>query len=115
MARRKGFVPNRRNIGRILREDAGIGAALDAVAEPAAAKAGGEVRKYVTDRQARAIVVGAEAQAIDGAATKAMAEVQAFASKREWRASFARGDSDASARAHATSGGYRGLPERSRK
>ncbi|AUV60794.1 neck protein [Mycobacterium phage Rem711] len=74
MAPKRGFVLNKRNIGRILKEDAGIGAALDAIAEPVAASAGGTVDKYVTDRQARAVVVSAEEQAINGAATKALGE-----------------------------------------
>ncbi|MCV7230669.1 hypothetical protein [Mycolicibacterium komossense] len=125
MARKQGFVPNRKNIGLILKEDSGIAAALDDIAEDAAAKAGGQVVKYVTDRQARSVVVDAEAQAIDGTATKAMGETAGqrsgrnqnggFVSRSQWRRAFATGLSDAEERAKATSGGYSGLPERKQK
>lgn len=112
MARRAGFTANKRVIGKMLRTDPGVGAALDDIAGAAADRAGGTVRKYVTDRQVVAVEVGAEEQAIDGAATKAMAEVQGFATRRAWRRAFAAGDEDASERAHATPGGYRSLPEK---
>lgn len=76
MARRKqGFVANRAGIGRIMKTDPGIQAALDAIADPLAAKAGGTVEAYTTDRAVRAVVVGAESQAKDGAATKAAGEM----------------------------------------
>lgn len=125
MARKQGFVPNKKNIGLILKEDSGIGAALDDIADDAAAKAGGIVVASVTDRQVRSVVVGAEEQAIDGAATKAMGETagqragqnqnRGFVSRRQWRRAFAEGASNADERAKATPGGYSGLPERVRK
>lgn len=71
-SRKKGFVANKAGIGRILREDPGIGAALDAIAEPAAAEAGGTVDAYVTDRQVRSVLVDPEDQAIEGVGTRAM-------------------------------------------
>lgn len=69
--RRQGFVANRAAIGRILKTDPGIAAALDAVAEPMAEQAGGTVDAYTTDRAVRAVMVGGESQAKDGALTKA--------------------------------------------
>ena len=72
MAKRQGFIPNRKVIRSILRDDPGVGAALDAIADPAAASAGGEVRAYKTDRQVRSIEVDADEQAVNGAATKAL-------------------------------------------
>lgn len=72
MAPRQGFIPNRRVIRSILRDDPGVGAALDAIADPAAASAGGEVRAYKTDRQVRSIEVDADEQAVNGVATKAL-------------------------------------------
>lgn len=74
MAARQGFRGNRRVIAQILREDPGVGAALDAVAGPVAARSGGTVRSYVTDRQVRSVEVDAEAQAVDGVATRALGE-----------------------------------------
>lgn len=71
MAQRQGFRGNRRVIGRILREDPGLAAALDAVADPVAAKTGASVRKYVTDRQVVSLGVDAEDQAVNGSVTKA--------------------------------------------
>jgi hypothetical protein len=71
MARKQGFVANRAGIGNILKQDLGIQAALDALAEPMAQKAGGHVDAYTTDRAVRAVVVDGESQAKDGAATKA--------------------------------------------
>ncbi len=71
MARKRGFVANRAAIGRILKTDPGIAAALDAVATPLAEKAGGTVDAYTTDRAVRSVVVDGQAQAKDGAATKA--------------------------------------------
>lgn len=69
--RRQGFVRNSRAVGRILKTDPGIQGALDAVAGPLAEKAGGSVDAYTTDRAVRAVMVDGEAQAKDGAATKA--------------------------------------------
>lgn len=74
MAPKQGFKGNRAVIGRILREDPGVAAALDAVADPVAGRSGGTVRKYVTDRQVVSVEVDAEAQAVDGAATRALGE-----------------------------------------
>ena len=74
MARRAGFIPNKKVIGEILRSDPGIGAALDAIADPAAERDGVEVRSYVTDRQVRSIEVDGVAQVKDGAATKALGD-----------------------------------------
>lgn len=74
MPRKQGFVPNRKNIGLILKEDPGIGAALDAVADPVADRSGGTVTTGKTDRQTRVIHVPAEDQAVDGAVTKALGE-----------------------------------------
>lgn len=71
MGRRKGFVANRAAIGRILKTDPGIQAALDSIAEPLAEKAGGTVDSYTTDRAVRAVMVDGQAQAKDGALTKA--------------------------------------------
>lgn len=112
MAARKGFRGNRAAIGRILRDDPGIGAALEAIAERTADESGGTVRKYTTDRQVVAVDVGAEDQAVNGAGTRAINRVRAFASKRDWRRAFAAGDADASRRAHA-SPSYSSLPESS--
>ncbi len=75
MARKQGFVRNARAVGRILKTDPGIQAALDAIAEPLAAKAGGTVDTYTTDRAVRAVMVDGQAQAKDGAATKAAGEM----------------------------------------
>jgi len=69
--RRQGFVPNRAAIGRILKTDAGIQAALDGIAAPLADNAGGTVDAYTTDRAVRAVMVDGQAQAKDGALTKA--------------------------------------------
>lgn len=74
MAKRQGFAGNRATIGRILREDPGVAAALDAVADPVAARSDGTKRKYVTDRQVVSVEVDAEAQAVDGAVTRALGE-----------------------------------------
>lgn len=74
MAKRQGFTGNRAVIGRILREDPGLAAALDAVADPVAARSDGTKRKYVTDRQVVSVEVDAEAQAVDGVATRALGE-----------------------------------------
>lgn len=76
MARRKqGFVANRAGIGRIMKNDPGIQAALDAIADPLAEKAGGKVEAFTTDRAVRAVVVDAADQAKDGVATKAAGEM----------------------------------------
>lgn len=76
MARRKeGFVRNKAAVGRILKKDPGIQAALDAIANPLADKAGGTVKSYTTDRAVRTVMVDGEAQAKDGAATKAAGEL----------------------------------------
>lgn len=74
MARKQGFIPNRKNIGRILREDPGVAAALNAIADPVASRSGGTKREYVTDRQVVAVEVDAEAQAVDGVTTRALGE-----------------------------------------
>lgn len=73
--RRQGFVANRKAIGRILKNDPGIQAALEAIAGPIAAQAGGEVDSYTTDRAVRAVIVDGAAQAKDGVATKAAAQL----------------------------------------
>jgi hypothetical protein len=65
---------DRRAIGRIAKTDPGIKAMLAKLAAAAAAKAGGHVESYTTDRAVSAIVVGAEDQAADGVATKAAGE-----------------------------------------
>lgn len=74
MAARGHFVMNKPAIGRIAKRDRGIKAALHNIAAPAATKAGGHVEEYETDRSVAAIVVGAEDQAANGAATKAGGE-----------------------------------------
>ena len=71
MAQKEGFRGNRRVIGRILREDPGLGAALEAVANPVAEQTGASIRKYVTDRQVVSLGVDAEDQAVDGTVTRA--------------------------------------------
>ena len=112
---RKGFTGNRKVIGDILKSPE-VGAALDEIAGPVASRSGGVIDAYTTDRQVRAINVGAEEQAIDGVATKAIAEVQGqargFRSRAQWRRAFAVKVSGASDMAHATDGGYAGLPEK---
>lgn len=125
MAPKQGFVANKSVIGQMLKSDPGVGAALDDIADDMAGQSGGTVESYVTDRQARAVVVSAEAQAIDGVATKAAAATagrragrnqrKGFVSKRQWRRAFAEEVADAEDIAHATEGGYRGLPEQKRK
>ena len=76
MARcKQGFVRNKAVVGRILKNDPGIQSALDAIANPMAAKAGGTVDSYTTDRAVRAVMVDGNAQAKDGAATKAAGEL----------------------------------------
>lgn len=76
MARRKeGFVRNKAAVGRILKNDPGIQAALDAIANPLADKAGGTVKSYTTDRAVRTVMVDGAAQAKDGVATKAAGEL----------------------------------------
>lgn len=114
MAQRKGFRANRRTIGNILKSDPGVVSAVDEIADDAAGRIdGGEVRKRTTDRHVAEVFVGAEDQAVNGSGTRAVNEAAAaFASRRQWRRSFKLGESDASERAHATPGGYAGLPER---
>lgn len=73
--RRQGFVANRKAIGDILKKDAGIQAALEAIAGPIAEKAGGAVDAYTTDRAVRTVMVDGAAQAKDGVATKAAGEL----------------------------------------
>lgn len=73
--RREGFVRNKAVVGRILKQDSGIQAALDAVVAPLAAKAGGTIDAYTTDRAVRTVMVDGAAQAKDGAATKAAGEL----------------------------------------
>lgn len=74
MAPRGKFHLNKPGIGRIAKRDRGIKARLHSIAAPAAAKAGGHVEDYVTDRSVSAIIVGAEDQAANGSATKAAGE-----------------------------------------
>lgn len=75
MARRKqGFVRNHKAIGRILRSKA-VADFVHAVAAQGAERAGGWVEDYITDRRVSAVVVHAEDQAKDGAATKAAGEL----------------------------------------
>lgn len=71
---RPGFHLDKAAIGRIAKRDEGIKAKLAEEAATAAAKAGGHVETYVTDRSVAAVVVGAEDQAANGAGTKAMGE-----------------------------------------
>lgn len=76
MVRSRGkFVMNKAAIGRIAKRDPGIKAAIHDLAERGATKAGGHVEDYTTDRAVSAIVVGAEDQAANGAATKAAGEL----------------------------------------
>lgn len=117
MAKAK-FKLNKRWGAHVLHNDPGLRARLDEIAEAGATKAGGHVETYQTDRHVAAIVVGAEDQAKDGVATKAMAEVAAearpFHSRREWRFAFRAGLDNARARARATRArgkSYIGLPE----
>lgn len=76
MAKKAGFVADRAAIGRIAKTDPGIKAAVHALAERGAASTdGATVEDYVTDRSASAIVVRAEDQVADGAATKALGAI----------------------------------------
>lgn len=113
MATKQGFKRDSAAVAQILKSDPGVGAALDEIAEQMAKRSGGTVKSYITDRQVRAVVVDAEDQAINGAATKAAGEVAGFSSRREWRKWFRENRPDAHDRAHATRGGYEKLPERS--
>lgn len=71
---RPGFHMDKRAIGRIAKTDPGIKARLDKEATESAQRAGGHVETYTTDRAVAAVVVGAEDQAANGAATKAVGE-----------------------------------------
>lgn len=71
---RPGFHMDRRAIGRIAKHDPGIKAELERLAAESADKAGGHVESYTTDRAVSAVVVGAEDQAANGSATKAVGE-----------------------------------------
>lgn len=71
MARQGKFRLNKKTIAYIAKNDQGLGAALDAVANPAAADAGATVEEYVTDRQVRGIYGKKEDQAKHGAVSKA--------------------------------------------
>lgn len=71
---RPGFHLNKATIGWAARNDPGLIAALDDLAEPTARDAGGHVEAYTTDRAVRAVVVDAEDQAKNGAGTKAAAK-----------------------------------------
>lgn len=71
MARPGKFRLNKRTIAYIAKNDKALGKALDAVADPVAADAGAKVDEYVTDRQVRSIVGGAEDQAKNGVVSKA--------------------------------------------
>lgn len=73
--RKKGFVRDRKAIARIAKRDPKLKAAIHDLAESGAAKAGGHVEDYVTDRSVSAVVVGAEDQAKNGAITKAAGEL----------------------------------------
>ena len=71
---RPGFHMDRRAIGRIAKTDPGIKAELAKIAAESAQRAGGHVESYTTDRAVEAVVVGAEDQAANGSATKAVGE-----------------------------------------
>ncbi|WP_229481666.1 hypothetical protein [Mycolicibacterium mageritense] len=73
--RKEGFVRDAKAIGRIAKRDPNLKAFIHDVAEQGASRAGGHVEDYVTDRSVSAVVVGAEDQAKDGAATKAAGEL----------------------------------------
>ena len=63
MARRNmkpGFHRDAKAIGRIAKNDKGLKAFIHDTAEQGAARAGGHVEDYVTDRSVSAVVVGAE-------------------------------------------------------
>ncbi len=79
MARRRsmrpGFHRDAKAVGRIARTDKGLKAFIHETAAKGAAKAGGHVEDYVTDRVVSAVVVGEEDQAKNGAATKAAGEL----------------------------------------
>lgn len=69
---KKGFRGNRRVIGAILQSDPGVAAALESVADEAAARSGGTAQaRKTTDRQGFVVLVDPEAQAVDGVGTKA--------------------------------------------
>ncbi|BAX98860.1 hypothetical protein MSTE_03560 [Mycobacteroides stephanolepidis] len=71
MARQGKFRLNKKTIAYIAKNDKGLGKALDAVANAAAADAGATVEEYITDRQVRGIVGSKEDQAKNGSASKA--------------------------------------------
>ncbi|ORA24892.1 hypothetical protein [Mycobacterium aquaticum] len=74
-SRKEGFVADRKAIGRIMKNDPGLKAFIHGIAEKGASRAGGHVEDYTTDRTVSAVVVGAEDQAKNGAATKAAGEL----------------------------------------
>lgn len=69
------FVMSKRWAAHVLHNDPGMKARVLGIATDGAAKAGGHVEEYHTDRYVAAIVVGAEDQANDGAATKAVGDL----------------------------------------
>ena len=74
-SRKQGFVRDRRAIARIAKTDPNLKAFIHNTAEQGAQRAGGHVEDYVTDRSVSAVVVGAEDQAVNGAATRAAGDL----------------------------------------
>ncbi|WP_431231527.1 hypothetical protein ACQ856_18365 [Mycolicibacterium psychrotolerans] len=120
------FTLNRRTVSQIAKHDGKLADAVDDVAAEVAHRSGpgATVDTYTTDRHVGGVIVGAADQARDGVATKAAQSVAAgadrpptrggvrgFSSRAEWRHEFARGASNADARARA-SRAYHSLPER---
>jgi hypothetical protein len=68
----KGVKLNYAAIGKILKSEPGLIAALKAEAEAMASDSGGEVEQYETDRAAFQVSVPAHEQAINGKLTKAL-------------------------------------------
>lgn len=75
MTQRAKFVMSKKWGAHVLHNDPGLQKAIKGIAEAGAAKAGGHVEEYHTDRYVAAIVVGAEDQAKHGSATKAAGEL----------------------------------------
>lgn len=80
MARRRGnmspgFHRDAKAFAKIAKTDPRLKAFIHNTAEQGAERAGGHVEDYVTDRVVSAVVVGAEDQAVNGAATRAAGEL----------------------------------------
>lgn len=69
---KKGFNRDSRAIANILHNDAGLKAAVKAIADDLAKDADGEVVEYETDRYVAGVQVEAWKQARDGVLTKAV-------------------------------------------